>query len=210
MECGDREADAPNMQDKRWFYLSFLLLLLPLIVVIAILRGTVEKYSQTKDSSSQYHHAVSEPNVSVVAGNEDEILKIEADAILSFFIEQDSVSLLNLQGRYVYSYKGGKLFVIQGEALNASEETLNELFVHATIVDEENNGLEEKNVLVGKSFTDREIDVLTLSQIELALSRRVRLGVEDFSIEPGERRPFVVVFGPRPERVVRFQVTSMR
>jgi predicted Zn finger-like uncharacterized protein len=123
----------------------------------------------------------------------------EADAV-------SQIALENVRQYNVANEKAGRLIVIEGKAVNNFPAARDHVAVEATLFDAGGTALVTKNVLCGNVLSYFQLQILSRTEIETALSAESGVLANNTNIQPGQGAPFMIVFFEPPAGVAEFGV----
>ncbi len=115
-----------------------------------------------------------------------------------------NISLENVRQYYVNNEKIGQLFVIEGKAVNNFENPREMIKIQASLFDENGVSLKSRDMLVGNSVSLFQLQVLSLEELESALTSQVGVLTNNTNLKPGQGAPFTIVFAGPPDVVKEF------
>ncbi len=118
------------------------------------------------------------------------------------------LEILTVDGSFVESEKAGRLFVIQGRLRNNYSKSRTFILVKGSILDEKGQAIKEKSAYAGNTFKD-ELTLLTLEEINKALSNRHGIEKRNLNVMPGATIDFMIVFGNLPDNLSEFTVGAV-
>jgi predicted Zn finger-like uncharacterized protein len=118
-------------------------------------------------------------------------------------IERGSLSFSDLEG-YKDSVGNVSVFVIKGKVINETNKTKKHVRVKATLLDDKNKILEEKQILCGTTF--KKDDLKKLPPRFVRGDFKIRPSPNQMRVAPRASIPFVVIFPNMPPDAQEFQV----
>ncbi len=122
------------------------------------------------------------------------------------------VSRLNFKavsGSFVESKTGGKLFIIKGMITNNYPRTRSYIFIKGALLDDQGKVVERKASYAGNSFTESELQDLSMGQIDEALKNKSGKDNMNVDVQPGGSIPIMIVFDGLPENLSEFTVEAV-
>jgi predicted Zn finger-like uncharacterized protein len=122
---------------------------------------------------------------------------------------RDKVKLIvleNVRQYYVDNEKAGRLFVVEGSAVNQFERPKEFIKVEVTLFDDQGSPLQTRQVLCGNTLTLFQLQVLSRSEIEASLASEMGVLNDNTNLATGDSVPFLIVFFEPPEEVAEFGV----
>lgn len=115
-----------------------------------------------------------------------------------------NIALENVRQYYVNNEKIGQLFVIEGKAVNNFENPREMIKIQASLFDETGVSLKSRDVLAGNTVSLFQLQVLSLEELESALTSQVGVLTNNTNLKPGQGSPFMIVFSSPPDAVKEF------
>ena len=113
-----------------------------------------------------------------------------------------------LRGYYIDNINAGRIFVIEGKAINNSSETKGFIKVKGALFDSMGNKLAETEVYCGNILSGEELMELEADQINYRLNSHGGDPPVNMNIPPQKSIPFMVVFFDLPEDIKKFSVAT--
>ncbi len=124
--------------------------------------------------------------------NKDQVKNIFLEGIRQYYVEND---------------KAGRIFVIEGKAVNQFDKPKELVEVEANLYDANNKVLNTVRLMCGNTLSLFQLQVLSRQEIEKALTDEAGIGANNINLQPGQNVPFMVVFFKPPENVSEFRVS---
>lgn len=105
------------------------------------------------------------------------------------------IVLQDVDGLYLNSEIGGKLFIIRGELLNQHKEVRTEVLVSAQLLDGKHKVARKAVVYAGHPYNRDVVKNMSLKEIKALLSSPKGPDGSKYVVAPGGTIPFMVVFG---------------
>lgn len=118
----------------------------------------------------------------------------------------NSVSLDEIRQFLVDNLAVGKIMVVQGVAVNISNNSKDYIAIEARILDANNHVLAQHRQLCGVPLTLFQLQTLTADELKEALNNRITILTNNTNIPPGGKVPFVAVFVKPPQAMRTFEV----
>jgi len=133
---------------------------------------------------------------------------LEAESEESAEAQEDvrNISLKDIRQYYVDNDKAGRIFVLEGRAVNEFETPKGFIKIQADLFDEEGKVLGTHDFLCGNSLSLYQLQVLGEEEIQSALADEAGIASSNAELEPGMDVPFMAVFFNPPESVREFMV----
>lgn len=122
----------------------------------------------------------------------------------------DQVKNIYLEGirqYYVENDKTGRVFVVEGKAVNKFETPKELVEVEANLYDAGNAVLDTVRLMCGNTLSLFQLQVLSREEIERALADQAGIGANNVNLQPGQSVPFMIVFFAPPDSVAEFNVS---
>ncbi|NJB66935.1 putative Zn finger-like uncharacterized protein [Desulfobaculum xiamenense] len=116
------------------------------------------------------------------------------------------ISLESIRQYYVDNEKAGRIFVIEGRAINGFEVPKELVEVEASLFDDKNAVLDSRRLLCGNTLSLFQLQVLDQAEIEKALTDEAGVGSNNVNLQPGQEAPFMFVFFSPSDAVSEFVV----
>lgn len=116
------------------------------------------------------------------------------------------ISLEGIKQYYVENDKAGRLFVIQGKAVNLFESPRELIAVEASLFDAQNQELATRRLICGNTLDLFQLQVLGQPEIDAALENEAGIGANNINVQPGQGVPFMIVFFAPPDGLAEFNV----
>jgi len=112
------------------------------------------------------------------------------------------------QGYYIDNTKIGKIFVIDGNAINNSSEAKSFIRVKGALFDSTGNSIAEREAYCGNILSKDELAELEADKIDLRIDYPAGESSINLNVSPGKSIPFMIVFFDLPEDLKEFSVES--
>ena len=205
------------MDERKRFYISCGLLVLVLLVSIGYLRS-----NRTKSATPSTEGEPLRGGEVILSGDRNQRVSAVAVAesgkrTTSKFsptpveevqntLDNHEVSITELNGEYAESREAGKLFIVSGKILNRSSQPIEHIKVECSLYDQKRNEIDALALRPGKMIEYEQINNLSFTQLQNALSIWLPEEIERFKIDPGGKIPFMIVFRKPPKDVFDFRV----
>jgi predicted Zn finger-like uncharacterized protein len=104
------------------------------------------------------------------------------------------IAVEKLRGYYLENAKSGKIFVIEGQALNQWKESRSFIKVKGILLDAKGGKVGEKVVYCGNILSEKDLKELNREAIEKSLSSQFGISFSNVNIPPGKFVPFMIAF----------------
>lgn len=104
------------------------------------------------------------------------------------------ISVEKLRGYYLESTKFGKVFVIEGQAINHWKEPRSFLKVKGILLDAKGGKVAEKVAYCGNILSEKDLKELDREAIEKSLSSQFGISFSNVNIPPNNSVPFMIAF----------------
>ena len=111
-----------------------------------------------------------------------------------------------LNGFFLQSRKAGRLFVIQGEAVNDYREPRSAIAVKGVIFDDKGAPLLQQTVFCGNPLDTAELTGLSFEQIVERMNNQFGDSLSNLNVPAGKAIPFTIVFHNLPAELSEFSV----
>ncbi|NCC24655.1 MAG: DUF3426 domain-containing protein [Deltaproteobacteria bacterium] len=141
-------------------------------------------------------------------GGDDTVSQVEqaVDPAMAAAQVRD-ISLENVRQYTVNNEKIGRLFVIEGKAVNRFPTTKELIKVRADLLDSGGNRVVTREFYCGNTVSLFQLQVYNAEELEAALSAKVGILTNNTNVAPGGDTPFMVVVPNPPDTVKEFEVT---
>ncbi len=119
------------------------------------------------------------------------------------------LSFKDLSGTFVNSKEAGKLFVVKGWVTNKYPDRRSYIRIKSKILDSKRAEILNKVVFAGHPFTDKELQTLSLEEINNRLRDKFGKNKMNTNVLPNASIPFVIVFDSLPEDMSEFTVEAV-
>lgn len=117
-----------------------------------------------------------------------------------------NIVLSDIRQYYVDNDKAGRIFVVEGKAVNDFETPKQNIQVQVSLLDAQGETLAEKNFLAGNTLDLYGLQNLSREKIQEALSDQMGIASRNMNVQPGNGVPFMSVFFDPPAGVREFLV----
>lgn len=117
---------------------------------------------------------------------------------------QPGIAIKNLEGSFVRNNTDGEIFIVRGEAFNASPQIRSSVTVQGYIYGEKGEVLMNKAAYCGKNLTDEQAANLPLNEIESFLQSKAGDSAQAAVVQPDMGIPFVIIFRNVPPNAGEF------
>ncbi len=145
------------------------------------------------------------PGLLGLGADADKPASPEAEA-MAMAEQVKKISLESIKQYYVDNDKAGRLFVIQGKAVNLFETPKELIEIEAGLYDAQNKELAVRRLKCGNSIDLFQLQTLSETEIDEALNNEAGIGANNVNIQPGGSTPFMVVFFNPPDSLAEFNV----
>lgn len=130
-----------------------------------------------------------------------------AESPMTMAEQVKSISLEDIRQYYVANDKAGRIFVIEGKAVNQFAEPRELIEVEAGLYDAQNNVLDTVRLMCGNTLSLFQLQVLSREEIEKALKDEAGIGANNVNLQHGQHVPFMIVFFDPSDKVAEFNVS---
>ncbi|WP_461210550.1 DUF3426 domain-containing protein [Desulfocurvus sp. DL9XJH121] len=128
-------------------------------------------------------------------------------APLSMAEQVRNIYLEGIRQYYVENDKAGRIFVVEGKAVNQFDKPKELVEVEANLYDAENKVLDTVRLMCGNTLSLFQLQVLSREEIEKGLADEAGIGANNVNLQPGQNVPFMVVFFNPSDSVAEFNVS---
>lgn len=121
-------------------------------------------------------------------------------------IAEGQIRTRGLNGFFLQSRKAGRLFVIQGEAVNDYREPRSAIAVKGVIFDGKGASLLQQTVFCGNPLTADEMTDLSFERIVERMNNQFGDSLSNLNVPAGKAIPFTIVFHNLPAELSEFSV----
>ena len=107
---------------------------------------------------------------------------------------------------YVDNDKLGRIFVIEGVAVNGFDKPKELITIRARLLDENDNVLDSMELMAGNTLSLFQLQVFDKPDFEMAMSDKAGIASRNTNVAPGASVPFMVVFFDPTDAVREFVV----
>jgi len=107
---------------------------------------------------------------------------------------------------YVDNDKLGRIFVIEGVAVNGFDKSKELITVRARLLDDAENVLDSRELMAGNTLSLFQLQVFDKPDFEQALADKTGIASRNTNVDPGGEVPFMIVFYEPPDAVREFVV----
>ena len=104
------------------------------------------------------------------------------------------ISVEKLRGYYLENAKSGKIFVIEGQAVNHWKESRSFIKVKGALLDAKGGKVGEKAAYCGNILSEKDLKELDPEAIEKSLSSQFGISFSNVNIPPDKFVPFMIAF----------------
>lgn len=118
----------------------------------------------------------------------------------------EKLTMRNVRQYNILNEKAGKVFVIEGKAVNEFPEPKELIELEGAIYDKDKKPLSVKRQLAGTQLSLFQLQVLSEKEMESFLNNKVELLANNTNIPPGGEVPFMILFYDPPDNIAEFGV----
>lgn len=118
----------------------------------------------------------------------------------------EKLTMRNVRQYNVLNEKAGKVFVIEGRAVNEFPEPKELIELEGAIYDKDKKPLAVKRQLAGTQLSLFQLQVLSEKEMESFLNNKVELLANNTNVPPGGEVPFMILFYDPPDNIAEFGV----
>ncbi len=120
--------------------------------------------------------------------------------------ESGQIRTLGLNGGFLQNRRAGRLFVIQGEAVNDYRESRSAIAVKGVLFDAKGAPLQQQTVFCGNPIDAGELQTLPFERIAERMNNQFGDSLSNLNVPAGKAVPFTIVFRNLPEGLSEFSV----
>jgi hypothetical protein len=117
-----------------------------------------------------------------------------------------NIVLSDIRQYYVDNDKAGRIFVVEGKAVNDFEAPKQNIEVQVSLLNAQGETLAEKSFLAGNTLDLYGLQNLSREKIQEALADQMGVASRNMNVQPGDGVPFMSVFFDPPAGVREFLV----
>jgi predicted Zn finger-like uncharacterized protein len=118
----------------------------------------------------------------------------------------EAVRLKNLTSFFIVNRTVGQIFVIDGQAVNGSSQTLSAIAVRGILYNKGGKALLRKTAYCGNPLTKEDLHSLPFGKIEDAMSNQFGDSLSNLNVAGGKTLPFTIVFKNLPSDLSEYTV----
>lgn len=130
-----------------------------------------------------------------------------ADSPMAMAEQVKNIYLDGIRQYYVANDKVGRIFVVEGKAVNQFDEPRELIEVEANLYDAQNNVLDTVRLMCGNTLSLFQLQVLSREEIEKGLKDEAGIGSNNVNLQSGQHVPFMIVFFEPSDSVAEFNVS---
>ena len=119
------------------------------------------------------------------------------------------LSFKDLNGSFVNLKKAGKLFLVKGLVVNNYPDKRKYIRIKSNILDSKSKIVESKIAFAGNPINDKELQSLSIEEINKRLMNKFGKNKINTNILPGSSIPFMIIFSDLPEDISEFTVEAI-
>jgi len=112
--------------------------------------------------------------------------------------KEGKITLDKLRGFYVENRLMGRIFVIEGQAVNQWNESRSFIRVKGTLLNTQGQKVQESGAYCGNILSEKDLKEMTKEAIHKSLSSQFGISFSNMNIPPGKAVPFMIVFTDFP------------
>lgn len=118
-----------------------------------------------------------------------------------------NIYLDGIRQYYVDNDKAGRIFVVEGKAINQFDKAKELIEVEANLYDAANTVLDTVRLKCGNTLSLFQLQVLSREEIQAALADEAGIGANNVNLATGQQAPFMIVFFDPADTVAEFNVS---
>lgn len=139
-------------------------------------------------------------------GAPEEDMAAEADPA-NMAEQVKNIYLEGIRQYYVDNDKAGRIFVVEGKAVNQFDTPKELIEVEANLYDGANTVLDTVRLKCGNTLSLFQLQVLSKEEIQTALADEAGIGANNINLQHGQQVPFMIVFFEPVDSVAEFNVS---
>ncbi|MCX5907796.1 MAG: zinc-ribbon domain-containing protein [Deltaproteobacteria bacterium] len=112
--------------------------------------------------------------------------------------KEGKIILDKLRGYYAENNAQGRLFIVEGIAINQWNEPRSFIRVKGILMDIQGRKVQEKTVYCGNIISEKDLKEMSKEVIQKSLSSQFGISFSNMNIPSGKSVPFMIVFGDFP------------
>lgn len=112
--------------------------------------------------------------------------------------KEGKIALEKLRGFYVENQFMGRIFVVEGLAVNHWQESRSFIRVKGTLLNPQGQKVQESYAYCGNILSEKDLKEMTKEAIHKSLSSQFGISFSNMNIPPGKAVPFMIAFTDLP------------
>ncbi len=112
--------------------------------------------------------------------------------------KEGKIALEKLRGFYVDNQLIGRIFVIEGQAVNQWNESRSFIRVKGTLLNPQGQKVLESRAFCGNILSEKDLKEMTKEAMQKSLSSQFGISFSNMNVPPGKAVPFMIVFTDFP------------
>lgn len=112
--------------------------------------------------------------------------------------KEGKIALEKLRGFYVDNQWMGRIFVIEGQAVNLWNESRSFIRVKGTLLNSQGQKVLESRAFCGNILSEKDLREMTKEAMQKSLSSQFGISFSNMNVPPGKAVPFMIVFTDFP------------
>ncbi|MBU1001275.1 MAG: zinc-ribbon domain-containing protein [Proteobacteria bacterium] len=133
--------------------------------------------------------------------------QVQGEDPLAMAEQVKNIYLDGIRQYYVDNDKTGRIFVVEGKAVNQFDKAKELIEVEANLYDTANTVLDTVRLKCGNTLSLFQLQVLSREEIEAALADEAGIGANNVNLATGQQVPFMIVFFDPADTVAEFNVS---
>ncbi|WP_029911044.1 DUF3426 domain-containing protein [Pelobacter seleniigenes] len=117
-----------------------------------------------------------------------------------------SITLTDLEGKFMQNEQVGEVFLIRGKAINNYATPRSAIQVKGVIFDQSGEQLLQKTVFCGNPISDHEVQTLSFNELEKMMGNQFGKELSNMKVNSKQTIPFDIVFKDLPKNLAEFSV----
>jgi predicted Zn finger-like uncharacterized protein len=108
--------------------------------------------------------------------------------------KEGKINLDKLRGYYAENNTLGRIFVIEGNAINQWTEPRSFIRIKGTLLDVQGRKIQERTVYCGNIISEKDLREMSKEAIQKSLASQFGISFSNMNLAPGKFVPFMIVF----------------
>lgn len=112
--------------------------------------------------------------------------------------KEGKIALEKLRGFYVENNTAGRIFVIEGQAVNQWNESRSFIRVKGTLLNIQGQKVQQSAAYCGNILSEKDLKEMAKEAMQKSLSSQFGISFSNMNLPPGKAVPFMIVFADFP------------